>query len=160
MKRGATQFLRAVLVLVGLGAIAFLLWEPQIEGRNANATPFEVYFRDPFLAYVYVGSTPFFVGLFQAFKFLGYAGRNEQFSPSAVRSVRTIKHCAMALTGFVAGGVALIFLNESDDRAGGVAIGLVVAFASLVVVAVMAVLQRVLQSGVDLQPESDSGQPG
>ncbi len=154
MKRGATLFLRVVLVLVGIGALAFLLWEPHIEGRNANATPFEIYFKDPFLAFVYVGSTPFFVGLYQGFRVLGYAGRDQAFSPSAVESVRNIKFCAIALIGFVALGEIFIFLGESDDRAGGVFMGLVVAFASLSVAVVMTVLQRALQNGGDARSEN------
>ena len=85
MNRGASLFLRAVVVLIGIGALALLLWEPHLEGRNANATLFAIYFKDPFLAYVYFASIAFFVGLFQAFKMLGYAGRNKEFSPSAVR---------------------------------------------------------------------------
>ena len=95
LKFAATVFLRIVLVLIGIGILAFLLWEPHIEGRNANATVFAIYFKDPFLAYVYVGSAPFFVGIYQAFRFLTHAGRNEEFSPSAVKSVRMTKHCAI-----------------------------------------------------------------
>ncbi len=49
------------VVFLGIGALGFLLWEPHLEGRNAHATTFEIYFHDPFLAYVYVGSIPFFV---------------------------------------------------------------------------------------------------
>ena len=156
MKRGATLFLRAVLVLIGIGALAFLLWEPHIEGRNANATLFEIYFKDPFLAYAYVGSTPFFIGLYQAFQVLGYAGRNQEFTPSAVRSVRTIKNCAIALIGFVAAGEIFIMLGNSDDRAGGVVIGILITFASIVVAAAMAVLQPALQNAVNMKSENDS----
>jgi hypothetical protein len=43
MKRGPSLFLRAVLVLIGIGALAFLLWEPHIEGRNTHATLFEIW---------------------------------------------------------------------------------------------------------------------
>jgi hypothetical protein len=51
MKRSSTAFLQIVIVLIGMGALAFMLWEPHLEGRNAHATVFEVYFKDPFLAY-------------------------------------------------------------------------------------------------------------
>jgi len=155
MKRGATLFLRAVLVLIGIGTIAFMLWEPRIEGRNANATLFAIYFKDPFLAYAYVGSTPFFIGLYQAFRVLGYAGRNDEFSLSVVRSVRTIKYCAISLVGFVAAGEIFIIAGNTDDRAGGVAIGLLITFASIVVAAAMVVLEQSLQSAVDMKTESD-----
>src|SRR5262245_63463006 len=104
MNRVARLFLRAVLVLIGIGALALLLWEPHIEGRNAHATLFAIYFQDPFLAYAYLASIPFFMALYQAFKVLGYAGQNQVFSPVAVKALRTIKFCALALIGFVAGG--------------------------------------------------------
>ena len=145
MKRGVTLVLRAGLVLLGIAALAFMLWEPHIEGRNVNATLFAIYFRDSFLAYAYVGSTPFFVGLYQAFRFLGLAGQDKELSAPAVRSVQTVKYCAMALIGFVALGEVFIMLGESDDRAGGVFIGLLIAFASVVVAIAMAVLERALR---------------
>jgi hypothetical protein len=155
MKRGATLFLRAVLVLIGIGALALLLWEPHIEGRNAHATLFAIYFNDPFLAYAYFASIPFFMGLYQAFKVLGYAGRNKEFSPSAVRSLRTIKYCAIAIIGFVAVGEVFIMLGDSDDRAGGVFMGILIAFASSVIATAMAVLERALQNAVAMKSEND-----
>src|SRR5688500_20329634 len=87
LRRGSTAFLQTVVVLIGVGALALLLWEPHLEGRNAKATPFEIYFKDPFLAYAYVGSIPFFVALYQAFKVLRYAGRNQVFSQEAVNAL-------------------------------------------------------------------------
>jgi DUF2975 family protein len=155
MKFGATLFLRAVLVLIGIGVLAFLLVEPHFEGRNAHATFFEIYFKDPFLAYMYVASIPFFMGLYHAIKVLGYADRNKEFSPSTVRSVRTVKYCAIALIGFVAGAEVFILLSESDDRAGGVAIGVFIAFVAILVANAMAVLERTLQKAVDLKSEND-----
>ena len=155
MKRAATLFLRAVLVLVGIGALALLLWEPHVEGRNAHATLFEMYLTDPFLAYAYIASIPFFVGLYQGFKVLGRAGQNDEFSPTAVRSLRTIKYCAIAIIGFVAGGEVFIMLNDSDDRAGGVYVGLLITFASIVVATAMTVLERAVQKAVDIKSEND-----
>src|SRR5687767_2173926 len=95
LRRGSTAFLQTVVVLIGVGALALLLWEPHLEGRNAHATPFEIYFKDPFLAYAYVGSIPFFVALYQAFKVLGYAGKDRVFSQAAVKALRIIKLCAI-----------------------------------------------------------------
>jgi hypothetical protein len=155
MKSGATLFLRAVLVVFGAGALVLLLVEPHFEGRNAHATPFQIYFNDPFLAYAYIASIPFFVGLYHGIRVLGYAGRSEEFSSSTLRSVRTIKYCAIALVGFVVGGEIFIITSDSDDHAGGVVIGLVIGFASIVVAAAMTVLERALQKAVDMKSESD-----
>ena len=157
MKRGSILFLRAVIVLVGVAVLAGLLWEPQVEGRNVNADLVTIYFRDPFLAYVYVGSLPFFYGLYQAFKLLGYVGQGQALSPNAVTALRRIKYCAMAVICFIVGAEAFIIFgpNDGDDRAGGVAMGVFTGFPCLVAATAAAVLERVLQSAVDLKSEHD-----
>ena len=50
MNRSVAAFLRVLLVLVGISALSLLLWEPHLERRNAHATLFAVYLKDPFLA--------------------------------------------------------------------------------------------------------------
>src|SRR5437773_8419912 len=110
MKKGSTVFLQVVIVLIGMGALALMLWEPHIEGRNAHATLFQIYFNDPFLAYAYTASIAFFVALYQAFKLLGYIGRNEVFSQRPVKALRTIKYCAMALVALIGTPVVYLFI--------------------------------------------------
>lgn len=155
MKRRSTLFLQAVIVFIGIGALTLLLWEPHLEGRNAHATVFEVYFKDPFLAFVYVGSIPFFIALYQAFKVLGYAGHNQVFTPAAVKALRTIKHCAIAIIGFVAVAEIIIMLHTSEDRAGGVFIGILITFGSIVIATAAAMFERILQNAVDLKSENE-----
>jgi hypothetical protein len=151
LKRYSTIFLQAVIVLLGLGALALMLWEPHLEGRNAHATLFEIYFKDPFLAYAYVASLPFFMALYQTFKVLGYARQHTVFSPAAVKALRTIKHCAMSIVGFVAVGEIFIMLGNSDDRAGGVFLGILISFGSVVVASAAAVFERIVQNAVEIQ---------
>ena len=155
MKRGSTIFLQVIIVLIGVGALTLLLWEPHIEGRNAHATLFQIYFNDPFLAYAYIGSISFFVALYQAFKVLGYVGQNKVFSQAAVKALRIIKYCAMAIIGFVVVGEIFIFLNKSDDRAGGVFMGILISFGSIVIATAAAMFARILQSAVDIKSEND-----
>jgi hypothetical protein len=142
-------------VLIGLGGLAVLLGEPQVEGRNAHATQFEVYFKDPLLAYAYIASIPFFLALYQAFKVLGYAGQNQVISPAAVKSLRTIKYCARALIGFVVLGVLLTLLGESDDRPPAIVMGAFATFVSIVIAAAAAMFERILQNAVDIKSEND-----
>ncbi len=149
--RFPTKFLQIVTVLIGIAALAFLLWEPHVEGRNAHATLFEIYFKDPFLAYAYLASIPFFMALYQAFKVLGDAGQNKVFSPAAVKSLRTIKRCAMSIIGFVIAGEIFIGLGDSDDRAGGVFIGILISFGSIVIASAAAMFERILQNAVDMK---------
>jgi hypothetical protein len=144
-----------VLVLIAIGVLAFLLWEPQAEGVNAHATIFAIYFKDPFVALMYVAAVPFFAGLYHAFKVLGFAGQNQEFTPQAVRSVRTIKYCAIAIIGFAIVCEIIIVSHDSDDHAGGVMMGVFISFASAIVATAMAVLERAMQNAVDLKSEND-----
>jgi hypothetical protein len=158
MKRSSTIFLQIVIVLFGLGVLALLLWEPNIEGRNAHSTLFEVYFKDPFLALVYTGSIPFFIALYQAFKVLGYVGQNKVFSPEVVKALRTIKYCALAIVGFVVVEEIFILLmnNHDNDNPGApIFMGVLITFPSIVVATAAAMFERILQNAVDLKSEND-----
>lgn len=155
MNRTSTIFLRVIIVALGIGALALLLWEPHVEGVNGHAKFFEVYL-DPFIALVYAGSIPFFVALYKAFKVLGYAGQNKIFSQPAVQALRTIKYCAIIIIGFVAVEESFIMLNHgSDDAAGGVFMGVLITFGSIIIATAAAMFERILQNAVDLKSEND-----
>jgi hypothetical protein len=148
MKRGSVIFLRVVIALIGIGTLAFMLWEPHLEGRNANATLFQIYFNDPFLVYAYTASIAFFVALYKTFKLLEYIGQNKVFSLNSVKALRTIRYCAISLIGFIAAPVAYQFIvRPGDDIAGGVAVGLSLIFASSVIAAATSMFERRLRNG-------------
>jgi hypothetical protein len=157
MKRSSTIFLQVVIVLIGIGALALMLWEPHIEGRNAHATLFEIYFKDPFLAYAYIASIPFFVALYQAFKVLGYVRQNKTFSQTTVKALRTIKYCAIAIIGFVAVSVIFIYpmFGDKDDRPAGVFMRILITFPSIVIATAAGMFERILQNAVDIKSEND-----
>jgi Protein of unknown function (DUF2975) len=155
MKKTSTIFLQVVIVLIGIGALALMLWEPHIEGRNAHATLFEVYFKDPFLAYAYIASIPFFVALYQAFKVLGYVRQNKTFSQATVKALRTIKFCAIAIIGFVAVSVIFMIFGDRDDRPAGVFMRILITFPSIVVATAAAMFEGILQNAVDVKSENN-----
>ena len=78
MKKSSTIFLQVVIVLIGIVALAIMIRFPLTEGRATNLDLFSIY-ADLFLMYGYLASIAFFVALYQAFKLLGYIGRNEVF---------------------------------------------------------------------------------
>ena len=157
MKRGSTIFLQIVILLFGVGVLTFLLWLPQVEGRNVNATQFEIYFKDPFLAYIYLAFVPFFVGLYQGIRILGYARRDEIFSSRSVRALRIIKYCALTIAIFILGAEAyiFIFISGTDDIAGGVMMGAFVIVACAVIGTAATVFERILQNALDIKSEND-----
>ena len=147
MKRVSTVFLQVVIVALGIVVFVALLWEPTVEGVNANATTlYQIYFDDPFLAYIYVSFIAVFVGLYQAFKLLGYIGRDEAYSQQSVQALRTIKHCALSFAGLIFAAVAYIFIvvRGKDDIAGGVAMGLFMIIFSAVVATTASLFERTL----------------
>lgn len=147
LKRSSALFLQVVLVLVGIGTLGLLLWEPHLEGRNVHATTFEIYFQDPFLAYVYVGSVPFFAALYRAFGLLGQIRRNGTLSPANLRDLRAIKYCAMAIIGFVAGAmIFVLWFGDGEDRPAGVFMGLLVALSASAIAVGAALFARRLQA--------------
>lgn len=134
MKRSLAILAQVFVVLWGIATLAFLLGEPHVEGRNAHATKLQIYFQDPFLAYVYVGSIPFFVALYRGFGLFGEVRRSGAFSSATVGALRVIHRCALILLGFVAGGVIIIFLSgHPDDRPAGFVLALLVALATVAV---------------------------
>jgi hypothetical protein len=157
MKKSSTIFLQIVVVLIGIGTLALLLWEPHLEGRNVHTTLFEMYFKDPFLAYVYIAFIPFFVALYQAFTLLRYIGQNKVFSQAAVNALRTIKYCALTTAGFIVGAEAYLFITirGKDDIAGGVVMGLFIIFISIVIATAAAVFEKLLQNAVDIKSENN-----
>ena len=157
MKRGPTIFLQIVIVIFSIGLFAALLWEPQVEGRNVNATQFEIYFKDPFLAYIYLAFIPFFVGLYQVFKMLGFARRDEKFSPRSVRALRILKYCAITTALFIIGAEAYIFVfvRGTDDVGGGVMMGAFIILVCVVIATAAALFERILQNAVDIKSENE-----
>lgn len=147
MKPNTAKLFQALVALAGAAALAFLVWEPTVEGRNAHATLYQIYCTDFFLAYAYIGSIPFFMALRQAFKAFGYAGRDMGLSPEMLKSLRTIKYCAIAVVCFVAGGELILMRGESDDRAGGVFMGALITLASVAIGAAAARFERAARGG-------------
>jgi hypothetical protein len=155
MKKGSTLFLKVVICLLAIGALVWLIWFPQLEGRAAQLDLLSIY-TDPLILYAYLGSIPFFVALYQAGKLLGYIDGQQVFSQAAVNAVRKIKYCAIAISGFLVLGILYIRVSVVDDDPAGVtALGIVTTFAAIVIATAAAVFQRLLQTAVDIKSEND-----
>lgn len=150
MNRGLALLLQGVIALIGAGILILMLMEPHFEGRNAHATVFEVYFKDPFLAYVYIGSIPFFVALHRAVLLFSHAGRTGAFSRATVDHLRAIKRCAFVLIGFVLGAAGFIVaFGDGEDRPGGIFMCFLAICASSVIAMAAARLARNLKTALE-----------
>lgn len=151
----ATCFLQFLTSLFGLGILAFLIWEPQVEGRNVGKVWYEIYFQDPFLAFVYMGSIPCFVGVFKVFQFLSRVRNGKVFSSEVVRDIKVIRQMALLTMGLALIGQGILLLNNSDDRAGGMAIGMFIHFLAFLVIAVTTVIAETVTLGMKGNPREE-----
>jgi len=145
------RIVQGMLALLAVGALVFLLWEPHVEGRNRNATLYQIYFQDLFLAYVYLSSIPFFYGLFQTIRALGQICDQTEVSPAGISTLHAIKRCAWFVIG--AAVLSLLFMLEGDpeDRPPGLALRLFVILPSIVVAVLAAKYERSLQARWETQ---------
>lgn len=155
MKRGSTLFLKVVILLITIGVLVGLVWFPQTEGRAANLDLISIY-KDPFIIYIYIGSIPFFVGLYQAFKLLSLIEANKVFSQHAVNTLKNMKFASLSLIGFIALALLYIrFFAHGDDPAGPTALGIIASFAAAVIATATAIFQKLLQNAVKIKSEND-----
>jgi hypothetical protein len=156
MKRASILFLQAVILLIGIVALAVLLWFPLTEGRAANLDLFSIYF-DPFILYGYAASIAFFIALYKAFRLLGYIAQNKVFSLNSVKALKSIKYCAIVLAVLIV--MAGIFIklshHKDDDPAGFLAMCIVTTFVTIVVATAAAIFEKILQNAVDMKSEND-----
>jgi len=156
MKRISIIFLQAVIVLISIVALVILIRFPLTEGRAINLDLFSIY-SDPFILYGYAASIAFFVALYKAFKLLGYIRQNRLFSLNSIRTLKSIKYCAIILSILIvmAGIYIKIFHNKDDDPAGFLAMCIVTTFICIVVATAVAVLEKILQNAIDMKSEND-----
>ena len=155
MKRCSTFFLKVVLLLIAIGALAGMIWFPQTEGRATNLDLISIY-TDPFIIYIYIASTPFLIGLYQAFRLLNLIDANKAFSQGAVNTLKNMKFASLSLIGFIALAEFYIrFFAHGDDPAGPTALGILASFAAIVIATAAAVFQKLLQNAVDIKSEND-----
>ncbi len=155
MKRGSTLFLKIVIVLIAIATFAGLIRFPQTEGRALHLDLISIY-TDPFIIFIYIGSIPFFIGLYQAFKLLNFIDANKAFSQGAVNTLKNMKFASLSLIGFIVLALLYIrFFAHGDDPAGPTALGIVVSFVVAIIATASAIFQKLFQNAVDIKSEND-----
>ena len=150
MKKSSTPFLKLVIALIGIAVLTLVtvFTMSVVSGRGGLFLPI--------LVIMYVTAIPFFFALYQTLKLLGYIDKNIAFSELSVKAFRNIKYCAITISAlYVAGMPFLVSVADKDDAPGAVGFGLIFILASIVVATFAAVLQRLVQNGLDMKSEND-----
>jgi len=151
INRGPTLFLKLVIFFIGLAALGLcaLLLLVSINSEEVG------YYR-PILIGMCVTSIPFFFGLYQALKLLGYIDKNKAFSDLSVNALKKIKFSAVTISVmYVLGMPFIYYVGEKDDAPGVILIGLVLVAAPIVVAVFAAILQKLLRSAINIKLEND-----
>jgi hypothetical protein len=157
MRRGSTWLLRAVLLVMGLVAAAVCIFAlPSIfKGSNTEFPGAEAWLY-VLIGGLYLSVIPFLLSLYQAWKLLNYIDENSAFSKNSVTALKNIKYCAIAVSICYAAGIPYLFhVAELDDAPGLGLIALAFTCIPIVVATFAAVLQKLIQSGLDLKSEND-----
>lgn len=157
MKYGSTHFLRFVLILIALGALAVCVFGlPAMWQGGAAEFPMARHSVALIVLGLYATAVPFLVALWQAFKLLGYIDQNKAFSDLSVKALRAIKRCAIAIAVLFLGGVPLLYpIADADDAPGLLVFGFVIACAPVVVAVFASVLHKLFVNGIQLKSEND-----
>lgn len=159
MNHGSTLFLKLVIVLIAIAALAAcVLALPQMAADDAARHPELAWQQYPFLASAYILCSIFLFALYQSFRLLTYLDKNKAFSELSVRALKHIKYCAITIGALMIAGMATVMILSSgkgEDITGVVMMGLVITFASSVVATVAVVLQKHVQAAVEIKSENE-----
>ena len=153
--RASLLFLKTVLVLLALPALAFCLFViPGMASRDAAAHPETAYLQYPFMLSAYLLFGLFFIALYQAFKLLGSISRNQAFSMDSVSALKKIKYCAFVIALCFIAGLLFLIVFIGGDIAGIFTMSLICIVASSTVCVFAAMLEKPTVQAVRLQEEN------
>lgn len=160
MKNGSTFLLKVAIILMGVPVLvlAVVLW------WQIGSVAISEAFKGATLGYIILGiltgmtlsMIPYYASLYQAIKILTYIDHNKAFSVLSVAALKKIKKYALVICGLYVLISPLVFaVAQWDDAPGLVIIGMVPAFAALVIAIFAAVLQKLLQEAIELKSENE-----
>ncbi|RUT28724.1 DUF2975 domain-containing protein [Paenibacillus zeisoli] len=156
VKRGSTNFLRAVIVLAGIAVLALCIFlVPHMANFAAKLYPNFVPMEYLVFIVMYGAAVPFYFALYQSFNLLRYIDENTAFSELSVKMLKNIKYCAITISSLYVLGLPLFhFIAKKVDPPIAI-MGLIIIFASLVIAVFAAVLQRLLQEAINMISENN-----
>ncbi|WP_337873248.1 DUF2975 domain-containing protein, partial [Ignavibacterium sp.] len=154
MKFHPATILQIMIVLLGIAALAILIYLPLTEGRAENLDLFSIY-SDPLILYGYATSLLFFAVLYKTFKLLDLIKQKNIFEQNAIRILRSIRQYTIIFNVLIllAGFYIVLFHAKEDDPVGFIVICFGITFISLFAAAASKVIAAILQKGIELKSE-------
>ncbi len=155
-KLASTLFLKAVIVLIGIAALALAIFSlPDVWVSAATESPISKYVLYPGLIGIYATIIPFLFALYQALLLLHSIDSNNAFSQLSIKALRNIAGSAIAMTFMYLVAMPLaVSIADLDDAPGLVLMAFAFACAPLVIASFAAVLQQLVQYALDMKTEN------
>ena len=146
MKRGKVTFLKVAVFTIGIIMLSLFIFAlPSLAKYSVEMNPEYANLQYPVLIGLYLTGIPFFFALYQALKLLSYIENNNAFSELAVACIKIHKILCKYDQCFIV--IGMILLGTHNALHPGIAIiGLVIFFASIVIMLFTAVLQELLKN--------------
>ena len=156
MVKGSTLFLRAAVLVVGLGvAVLGMLFFPSLWHVH-DEFPSYTYAIYVVLITIYITTVPYFIGLFKAWGLLNLIDSNHAFTMDAVRKLKIMALSAAIISGLY--GITLPFFYiwaDGDDAPGLVVMGMILTGVPMVAAVAMSLLARLLGDAIKIKDEND-----
>ncbi len=157
MKHVSTHFLR--LAIVGLGMLVLLFCIvviPSIYENWGKVFPELFALRYALVGGMLITAIAFYTALFQGLLLLRLIDRQKAFSQKSVKALRTIKYCGAVIGSiYLLAMPAIYMVAEADDAPGLLVIGMAFAAAPITAAVFTALMQKLIQTAVDLKTEND-----
>ena len=151
MKQVSTVFLRMVIWTIGLFVIALCIFALPSAIFDDNTGLYA-----PIAIGMYIAAIPFFYALYQTLGLLDNIDGNEAFSRRSIRNLKNIRSCAIAIAlVFTIGSPYVKYVVDRDDGPGILLAAFIIIFASMAIATFAAVLQKLVQSAVEMKEEHD-----
>lgn len=148
-------FLKVAIFIIVLPIFALCLVGLRYLSQNP-ANPEYAFVLYPIVTGVFATVIPFCFALLKTFNLLDYVARNIIFSERSVIALKNIKYCAIIISALYVLVMPFVYmLAEKDDAPGLIIIGLIPIFVSTVVAVFVAILQKLLNSTIDLMNYSN-----
>lgn len=135
-----TLFLRFVIIAVGAIALTLCVMSMPIALDAERAGEYR-----PILVGLYLTTVPFIFALYQSMKLLNYVDSKTFFTENSKMALSNIKYCALVITAIYIACMPVIYaIADSDDAPGVVGLALIITGSSLVVAAVAAVADKLI----------------
>lgn len=154
-KNNYVKFLRAVLLILGVGILVFaIVYLPYFAELAAGYYKELSYLKTPLLIFVYMSAVPFYIALFQGYKICSTIVNNNPFSKENVKSFRIASFSALTVSiMYFTGTGAFVFLKV--DRPILYIVFTLIGACALVVTLLCEVLSQLLKKAIEISEENE-----